>query len=303
MSRFGLALAGLIVLLLPTDGRAQDWQPFPSLPRPAAAVDAGQRMSLGLRAEQFVPGEGGRKVRDRGEQCRKWRRMADRLGETYAGHALRTSVLREVCGMLEPERASEAWDWPWSGLARGRIVPPRHVRTHGAWELRCGTAGQRRRCAILAALGGPGVRTAEGEPARPVAHFVIDTVAGRETLLWRLFVPAERGTAVSELGGARDAPTASDASFSAGRRGSVRYKVGEREHAESFPLCVQAGCLMEASVARGGTVATLLWEGRPLDLVVEPESGRRLELQLPAAGFRAAFAELLRLRREERRGR
>lgn len=299
----GLATAAVAALALVAGtltAAAQTWQPL-AVPDDGAWTDPSGRMSLGMRAETWAP-EDAAPRRRRGEQCRKWRRMADRLGETYAGHALRTSVLREVCGMLEPERTDEAWDFPWGGLARGRVMPPRHLSTVGAWELRCGSAGRRRRCAAVALLGGP-ARAVEGEAVRPVAHFVIDMVGGREALLWRLFVPADRGTAVTELG-QRDQATSSDASSTpAARRGHVRYRLGEREHVESFPACAASGCLMEANVVRGGAVATRLVDGLPVDLVIEQATGRRLELQLPAAGFRAAFNELLRLRREERRAR
>jgi invasion protein IalB len=295
-------LLAAAVLVAPTfagaPGHAQERAPFPS-----PVAEMGGRMSLGLRAERFRPEdvEGNRPAR--GDQCRKWRRMADRLGETFAGHTLRHSVLRDVCGLFEAERPDEAWDWPWSSLARGRVLPPRHLRTHGAWEVRCGAAGKRRRCALVALLDGPVLRLPDGGAEPPVAHFVIDRVAGRESLLWRVFVPADRGTAVTVLGG-REAGIVNDMSAAAPiGKGTVRYKIGEREYAERFPVCAEAGCIMEANVASGGAVATRLWDGQAVDLAIESSSGRRLDLQLPAVGFRAAFADLMRLRREERRAR
>lgn len=273
-----------------------------------------RRMSLGLRAERWQPEQwlaGGPRPRARRkvDDCRKWRSVADRLGETYAGWTLRNSVLRRVCSLVDGGRADDAWDFPWGALQRGRVVPPRHVRTIGAWDVRCGSAGSRRRCALVAELG-PVMRGTEGDAPRPVAHFVIDMVGGREALLWRLFIPAERGTAVTRLDQREEGRTTSDAapatpvaSLPEGRQGKVRYRLGDREHEEAVPACAAAGCLMEANVLRAGTVATRLWDGHGVDLAFLSPAARRVELQLPAAGFRVAFAELVRLRREERRGR
>jgi len=285
----------VVGLLTMTAGDAGARSPDPSAPSPI--VD---RTSLGLGAERFDPFATAR-PRERGEQCVKWRRLADRLGETYAGYRIRTSVLREMCGMLLGDTVDDAWSWPWSGLARGSARPPRHVKTYGAWELRCGRAGKRRRCTLVAALLGEGTR-ADGEGAAgPVAHFVIDTIAGRELVLFRLLVPGETGVAVSEAA-RHGAPTSSDAAPTR-TAGSVSYRIGGREHTERFSMCSRAGCVMEAGIGRGGGVVTRLWDGNRLTLVIEPPARRRIELTLPANGFRKAFVELVRLRREERRGR
>ena len=58
---------------------------------------------------------------------------------------------------------------------------------------------------------------------------------------------------------------------------------------------------MEANLLHGGEVATRLWDGQDIALSVTLASGRIVELSLPARGFRAGMAELVRLRRDELR--
>ncbi len=273
-----------------TVAQAQDWQPITI----AAVGDWKKPMHLGLRAEHWSDAEAAPKTaRPPPNQCRKWQSMAQQLGETFAGHTLRNTVLKRVCGAPGDARTDDAWDWPWSGFAQGRLAPPRKIREIGAWEIRCGTAGNRRRCAMLHAgpldIGTP-TTIAGPRPAAIVTHFVIDMVAGRESVLWRMFVPTD-ATAVPEADttGARD------------QKRAIRYSLGKGEYVERFAACAPSGCMMEANLLRGGEVATRLWDGEDVQLSVTLASGRAIDVVVPALGFRASLAELVRQRREEMR--
>ena len=231
-------------------------------------------------------------------ECRRWRAAAASLGETYAGHLLRQTVVRRQCRSLEADRGEEPWDWPWASLHEGRVLPPRLHAAQEAWEIRCGHAGGRRRCALLNHGQAPLHDGLNPRDHGIVTHFVVDMVGGREALLWRLFVPAP--AAVPTVPATQiDAGVARS---SVGRsRGEVRYRLEDGEHAELFPACAVAGCLMEASVRGAGDVATRLWEGRSIEVRISLGTGGPMTLTLPAAGFRAGLKELVRLRREESR--
>ena len=272
---------------------------------PAVAAERdwrAERMSIGLRADRWSGLETETAPSKNRDNCRRWRAMATQLGETYAGYALRTSVLKRVCGFEEAERRDEAWGWPWDGLETGAHVPPRLHRTLGDWEIRCGSAGARRLCALLHRAAVPPDRALDvAEHAQPalVAHFVIDMIAGQERVLWRLFVPAEATAA----GATPIVPTASAEPGVRPRagRGEIRYRLGGSDHVELFPACARTGCLMEAHVQRAGAVATRLWDGKSVELSVARPSGEFVAVTLPGTGFRAAFSELVRLRRDETR--
>ena len=285
-----IALAIALGGACPEQAEAQDRQPV-SL-RAAGGDWLEQPMRLGLRAEHWSGDEAESKAARPPTQCRKWQSMADRLGETFAGHTLRHTILKRVCGAPGDARVDEAWDWPWSGFAQGRLTPPRKLRQIGAWEIRCGTAGKRRRCAMLHAdpLDTASAAAAGSKPAAIVTHFVIDMVAGRENVLWRMFVPAD----------ASALPEAAQPSAREQKRG-IRYSLGTAEHMERFAACAPAGCMMEANLLRGGDVATRLWDGTDVPLSVALASGRVIDVVLPALGFRAGLAELVRQRREETR--
>lgn len=229
--------------------------------------------------------------------CRRWRAAAATLGETYAGHRLRQTVVRRQCRSLEADRGEEAWEWPWTSLDEGRrVLPPRLHTVYGDWEIRCGSAGGRRRCALLNRSPVPPDDALDAGDQAVVTHFVIDMIAGRETLLWRLFVPS-----AAVLDTAASAHAGVDATLkSVGRgRGGVRYRLEDAERTELFPACAAAGCLMEVSLRHAGDVATRLWEGRSIDVRISLTTGAVADLTLPAAGFRAGLKELVRLRRDE----
>lgn len=305
----GLLLSGWLSVAPTVAGEGS---PVPVTVAAVAWADA-KPMRLGLRAEQWNDTEretrrgAGRepKAPRLPSQCRKWQSMALQLGETFAGYTLRHTVLQRVCGDLGDARLEDSWDWPWSGFASGRMAPPRMLRTIEAWNIHCGKAGTRQRCAMLHAEP-----TVPGTPAI-VTHFVIDMVAGRESVLWRVFVaadgamPASKGEQVSKGEPAKDLPiVAGEArkpeavAARASTRG-VHYRLGETEYVERFSKCAAAGCIMEANLLRGGQVATSLWDGNDIALAVTLGSGATARFSLPARGFRAGLAELVRQRRDE----
>ncbi|MFM9942223.1 MAG: hypothetical protein ACKVP7_22285 [Hyphomicrobiaceae bacterium] len=231
-------------------------------------------------------------------QCQRWKALSSQLGETYAGHRLRQTVLQRMCGVSADELAEETWAWPWASLERGDVLPPKLHRVIGAWEIRCDTAGERRRCALIHRSLLPPEQQRDGSESELVVHFVIDMVAGRESVLWRIFVPGMASAPVrSEL--ASFGLTAAQVREA---RGQVRYRLGTKDYAESFPACGTAGCLMEAHIQRTGAIVSRLWDGKAVDLELQIATGNAHAVALPARGFRAAFGELTRLRREELRG-
>ncbi len=201
--------------------------------------------------------------------------------------------------MFGPDESSAGrWDWPWNGLERGRVLPPRSHRVYGAWSIRCGTGLNRRRCALMhdAATSDP----ADAPTLRVSTHFVIDRVAGREVLLWRLFVPATEVAAPPLLEFA-DAATAHTIQRTSLGAADMRFKLGPALPWEKFPVCSASGCLMEISAERAGKAATHLADGQPLGLELRRAGAESLPISLPAQGFAQALAELIRLRRAERR--
>lgn len=308
-----VALAAALGLSPPFAAAASEgWQPFAGIEQ-TKGWDSPMR--LGARAELWRGDEAEPHVARPPSQCRKWQSMAIQLGETFAGHTLRHTVLKRVCGGFADSVIDDAWDWPWAGFAKGGLAPPRLLRTIGAWDIRCGTAGSRRRCAMLnttalAAEVGDGPAGAESslvaaKSAHVVTHFVIDMVAGRESLLWRIFVPsagagslagASAGDTVASAGAQSIVvPRARDSS-----RG-IRYRLGQHDYIERFSTCAAAGCMMEANLLHAGEVATELWDGHQVDLQIMLSAGLTVDVSLPPKGFRSALAELVRLRREEAR--
>jgi hypothetical protein len=307
-----LWLAVLILAAAAVPGGAETVFPWAN-----SAGDSGPlvRMSLGFTQDHTAPAPGELGQSDLSgstvskAQCRKWSAMARRLGETYAGHAVRQSVVRRVCGLLGGERTGDIWDWPWNGLTQGHVVPPRPYRDFGAWEIRCGLGSYRRRCALLYTADAARPQPPKGE-RQIVTHFVVDMVGGREILLWRMFVPnlvVETATPVNTSRARADGNTTGTPVRIAGAVAAVpvplaaRYVIDGIARQERFPACAAPGCLMEADMPSGGRVATELWEGRPVSVQVDGGTQPPQAVTLPANGFRAALKELIRLRHAENR--
>lgn len=249
----------------------------------SAAASASARSDQdAIAPAQSLTGGPGDVIRIVTTGCERWRSLAARLGETHAGHKLRVLLASRPCAVSE-ERAVEAvWSWPWRFGDVPAELPPQRHGSYGAWEIRCGEAGERRRCALLLETGLAAGVDPETRPVRVVSHVVIATVAGRESILWRVHV-ARRVSA-----GAGD--------------GGVSVELPGRKVLEAFDACGNHGCMAEAEPAVGAEVASTLWLGRPITITLggagdrEPETG-----MLPAHGFRAGLKELIRLRRQEAR--
>ena len=253
--------------------------------------------------------------------CRKWQRIAERLGETFAGIRLRQSVVDRACLFANTELASvtggvggadssfdHLWAWPWADGAIDPALPPRLHTTHGDWTIRCGQAGRRERCALIhetvAAAVGSGQQEgvavsmvaaslAPKSTAKVVTHFVIDTIGGHTHVVWRVFV--ERGDTDWFSSGNRHETAAADLSGAH----LVRFSSGSISGVKRFDGCSLAGCLMEADMTTSARLATRLWEGQESELTVEPVRGLKLTATVTAHGVRAGLAELARLKRAE----
>jgi invasion protein IalB len=216
--------------------------------------------------------------------CDRLKTLVGKLGETYAGHRMRQTWTARICAMTHHAFDDGIWTWPWgAGLSasltdetnsQAREMPPRLLRTIGAWDIRCGRVGTRQRCAIVRTeMLQPGDAPTAG---RIVTHFVIDAVAGREVVLWRVFV--ERASSDGD---------------------AITVPLPGRIARENFDQCSSSGCIMESDVAVSAVVATRLWNGEPSEFRIgtAPEAAT---VVLPAHGFREALGELTRLRREDR---
>jgi invasion protein IalB len=282
--RNGLMIAAAVMVPLATGAQAQSadaWEPPMALGRPLVveghAGKQTQRTSASLA-----------------QKCGKWRRIADRLGETYAGVRLRQSVVTRVCAFADLSPTEKAvWSWPWG---RGDIdaeLPPRLHGTFGAWTIRCDAAGNRERCALihsgLAQLTPPLPKL---DSVRVITHFVIDDIGGQEKLLWRVFVERARPQWFVNATASRLQRAANP---------GVLAQAGATAIAKPFDSCSRLGCLMEAEVDTGGSVATRLAEGVPLQLDVQPLSGYALSQTVSADGFQAGLGALSQLKRQERR--
>jgi len=258
-------------------------------PAPAGTKLDGQRMGLGVEPPTETGLPPGKSTRGAGSTCRKWRRVADRLGETHAGVTLRRAVVEKACALAGLDSPDDAvWAWPWLGGAIDAALPPRLHKSDGPWAIRCAEVGRRERCALIYTALLP-LGTDEADAMRITTHFVIDKIAGHQRLLWRVL--AER------LGGdwygvARRAarPAATEV---------VRVALTHRQVEEPFDGCSGAGCLMEADVKVGAEAAAQLLDGQALRLTLTPRAGLAFDLVIPATGFRAGLDELARLKRRE----
>jgi invasion protein IalB len=227
-------------------------------------------------------------------RCRRWRDAALGLGETFAGHSLRAALVSRHCALLDAteSRHASVWSWPWSTLEVGHGLPPRLHRSFGQWQIRCGDGAERQRCALIhqvaVAPGGP----PDDPPADVVTtHFVIDHVAGREILLWRLFVP--RRTSGLLVSAAASAVT-QDGGLTA------RLRIGLRRHSLRSTVCRAGGCMIEIGGTRAGKIATGLAAGHSLRLDLFTGKAGAIEAEIGAEGFAQGLVELIRQRRAER---
>lgn len=212
--------------------------------------------------------------RSQSESCRRWRVIASRLGETYAGHRLRETVVARTCALTGLDSGEdELWQWPWRHGDIRAEPPPRLHGSIGAWVIRCGKAGKRHRCAMLHDMA-----AAFGNPTRAVAHFVIDTIGGRESVVMRVQVP---GADLS--------------------RDRLEITVGAKRTSKTFLVCGKPGCLMEADVRLSSDAANLLWDGAPISATLLRDGRMETSWFISGLGFRGALNELARLRREEER--
>ncbi len=288
----GLLLVGCQVALaggveLPPGGaKPAPWQ-----------IGSGPPMRLGFPVDRWAQTDEAGGARQDFERCRRWRTTLSGLGETFAGFTLRAAIADRYCALSVNSAASTRWEWPWRGLEQGLALPPRALRQFGAWEVRCGEGRMRERCALVQKLGDDGAST----------HFVIDRVAGREMLLWRLYLPlsgpARTGASARMGGGSAPVGRAShtNAVSKSDAAGRVKILLSGRAIARRFTVCGPQGCVLEISGKDAGAGATRLSDG----LVVQAQAlldgdSARYGLLIRARGFRDALRELGRLRRAER---
>lgn len=227
--------------------------------------------------------------------CRRWQSAAQRLGETYGGYRLRAIVDRFGCGFgtAGPAR-DQAWNWPWHGEGAILVRPPVLHARYGAWEIRCEAVAARTRCAMISdAAVIPHAQLAAPSPAFITTHFVIDTIADRESMIWRVHTPRPAGALKTRT--------------AAAGTGLVSFSLGGPAVSHPFTTCRGDACLMEAPIAASAAATTRLWDGHVIDIdIPAADNGRAegpLQARISAAGFRAAFRELIKLRHAETRDR
>lgn len=223
--------------------------------------------------------------------CGKWRRVAARLGETYAGARFRQSIVERACAFADLAPVEEAaWSWPWAKTEIDGELPPRLHARYGGWTIRCGSSGRRERCALVhEGVATIAPATGGSETISITTHFVIDQIGGQEQLLWRVFAE-------------KPEPAWFDGSSSpAAKLEVVRIHADPSAVQKRFDACSRFGCLMEADVAVSARMATRLWEGKNILLDVRPAPGITLTQSVPAKEFRIALRELSRLKHAEER--
>lgn len=246
-------------------------------------------------------------------RCTRARAIADKLGETFAGHRVRETLVARSCAFAlhEGSAPNALWDWPWRLVSDAhephqlttsdveRLLPPFTMGDAGQWQIRCGRTELRQRCALLriepVALrltANTIANNSDSEsPFAPplsapaivappvIAHAVIDTVAGRTTVLFRIFLPR----------------------FAKPPR-SVSVSIGQDAITLPINRCGALGCILEADTNSGAAIVRHLWEGQPLALSVDVGHGHA-EASIPALGFRDGIQGLVGLERvEARRG-
>jgi invasion protein IalB len=223
------------------------------------------------------------------KNCRKWRQVAQRLGETRAGATLRHAVVERSCAFAGLETGTDRiWRWPWLGSDIATDLPPNQRGTFDGWSIRCAEVGKGERCALIhqseVVIG-----TTLDDIMRVTTHFVIDTIGGSERVLWR--VATERPNTLW---------------FNAARRGhkpgpreSVGIALNDRRATQAFDACSRSLCMMEADIRLGAVAASTLLGGNPITLRLAPLGQAAFDVTVPAAGFSGALSELARLKRRE----
>lgn len=222
--------------------------------------------------------------------CERATMLVERLGESYAGFRLRTTLLERACPPDVAERARRAvWSWPWERQRPAMGPPQSLVAEAGDWQVRCASHDGIRRCALFAKPH-PG--------AEAGSHFVLSRIAGVDGLLWRVRLGRDAKPEHMPSGepGGVIAPGASPR--------LAFESIGGGVH-ETFTHCDAASCLFEATLGQASDVAGLLAAGRDIriDISRPGDAKPAVPLVLEARGFREGLRELARLRRDERKGR
>jgi invasion protein IalB len=228
------------------------------------------------------------------KKCGKLRRIADRLGETFAGVRLRQSVVERTCAFADLSATADAiWAWPWGQGEINADLPPRLHGRYGVWTINCGQAGRRERCALAyATTADLVVPLGAAERVRIITHFVIDEIAGQERLLWRVFV--ERADPHWFQGSIQMAPAGEAQEIVQARAGGAIFR-------KRFDGCGPGGCMMEEHVDAASAIATVLSDGGRPQIEVRPAPGVVVTQPVSPEGFRQGMQELSRLKRSEGR--
>jgi invasion protein IalB len=290
--RLGCFRAALAATLLPWPLAAE---PLAGRVHLAALTPGEDRLHTQSPSMLSAHGLGPSRAGDGTTSCQRWRRAADRLGETYAGHALRRWLAARPCAPDVTGARPRHWEWPWSDLAHTLALPPTLHRQSGDWSIRCGAGEARRRCALVHVAASHTETSLGGVAptgARPLVatHFVIDRVGGREMLLWRIAIDAAPDATASQGAPSRTGE----------QRDAVIFRVGIARQKTGFVACGPTGCLAEVRSMAAGAVATRLAAGAPVRLEVLRGSAMATSI-VPARGFGTGLAELIRLRRHEGR--
>ena len=261
---------------------------------PGVAAAPAPMMRLGGRERDRPRSDDGLTTERRATRdCRKLKALAGQLGETFAGHRLRSALLDRTCGLDQVEtHHDDVWSWPWRSPAADDL-PPVSAGRFGSWEVRCGAVGRRQRCALLHVVEDS---TGSNGAERISTHFIMDAVAGRESVVWRVVVS---GAAQSDRvrPGERSVPREAHTLAT-----SVTLAHDEHEVRIAFAMCREGACIMEAGPRHSSDVVGRLADGRPIEIRLTNDKAEGTSIVLPAAGFRAGFNALGRLRREELRG-
>lgn len=263
------ALAGLLVLVCQLG--VANATPLPDVASDGASVLEAPVDGLRLGALQPVAADA--------RICRNLHSVAARFGESWAGHRVRQMLSSRACVSWHHDALQDGqladgfepvWSWPWRPTTYDMDVPPHLIGTMSTWEVRCGDVGQRQRCALLHRADLP------HRAGKIITHFVITTISGRESVLWRIVVP--RGIADSGS--------------------QIEIVAGTHAAQARFDICLAHSCVLEADVRDATAALNSLWSGNGVNVQIGGASA--IEIMIPGMGFRAGLKELTRLRREER---